>query len=43
MVTQPAGIPGVATLLLPSGGHNYATDKPTRGQSFAWLAQVGAI
>lgn len=43
MVTQSAGIPGVATLLLPSGGHNYATYKPTMAQSFTWLAQVGAI
>ena len=43
MVTQSSGIPGVATLLLASGGHNYATYKPTLPQSLAWLAQVGAI
>jgi S-formylglutathione hydrolase FrmB len=43
MVTQSAGIPGVATLLLAGGGHNYATYKPTLPQSLAWLGQVGAI
>ena len=43
MVTQSSGIPGVATLLLASGGHDYATYKPTLPQSLAWLGQVGAI
>lgn len=43
MVTQSSGIPGVATLLLPRGGHNYSTYKPTLPQSLVWLKQVGAL
>ena len=43
MVTQSSGIPGVATLLMDSGGHNYTTYGGTLSQSFTWLAQVGAI
>ena len=43
MVTQSSGIPGVATLLMDSGGHNYTTYGATLPQSFTWLAQVGAI
>jgi hypothetical protein len=43
MVTQSAGIPGVATLILASGGHNYATYGPTLPQSLAWLGQAGAL
>ena len=43
MVTQSSGIPGVATLLMATGGHNYSTYGPTLPQSFAWLGQVGAV
>lgn len=43
MVSRSAGIPGVATLLLASGGHNYSTYSPTLVRSLAWLDQVGAI
>ena len=43
MVTQSADIPGVATLLLDSGGHNYSTYGPTLPQSLSWLGQAGAI
>ena len=43
MVTQSSGIPGVATLLMATGGHNYNTYGPTLPQSLAWLAQVGAV
>ena len=43
MVTQSTGIPGVATLLLNGGGHNYTTYGPTLPQSLTWLEQVGAL
>ena len=43
MVTQSSGIPGVATLLMATGGHNYSTYGPTLPQSLAWLGQVGAV
>jgi dienelactone hydrolase len=43
MVTQSSGIPGVATLLLNGGGHNYSTYGPTLQQSLTWLEQVGAL
>ena len=43
MVTQSSGIPGVATLSMATGGHNYTTYGPTLPQSFAWLAQAGAV
>lgn len=43
MVTQSSGIPGVATLLLNTGGHNYRTYQPTLPECLAWLGKVGAI
>lgn len=43
MVTQSSGIPGVATLILASGGHNYSTYRPTLPQALSWLNQTGAI
>ena len=43
MVTQSAGIPGVATLLLNTGGHNYRTYGPTLPDCLTWLNRVGAI
>lgn len=43
MVTQSSGTPGVATLLMATGGHNYNTSGPTLPPSLAWLARVGAV
>lgn len=43
MVTQSSGVPGVATLLMGTGGHNYDTYGPTLPQALSWLGQVRAV
>lgn len=41
MIAATAGIPGVSTILMPSGGHNYRVYAPTLPQALAWLG--GAV
>lgn len=42
-INATKNVPGVATLVLESGGHSFDTYAPTLPQSLEWLAQVGAI
>ncbi|HET9648871.1 MAG TPA: alpha/beta hydrolase-fold protein [Microlunatus sp.] len=37
------GTPGVATILLPSGGHSFQTYRPTVPGSLQWLMQIGSL
>jgi hypothetical protein len=38
-IAAARGIPGVSTIVLPSGGHNFATYAPTVGPALAWLGK----
>lgn len=43
MISQTAGIPGVATIVLPTGGHNYQTYGRTMPDILAWLGGAAAL
>jgi S-formylglutathione hydrolase FrmB len=43
MIAATAGVPGVATIVLPAGGHNYHVYQPTLVQSLAWLGRVSGL
>ncbi len=42
-VAQNKGTPGVSTILLTSGGHNFGTYRPTLPAAFGWLKQIGSL
>ena len=42
-VTAARGIPGVSTIVLPSGGHNFSTYAPTVGPALAWLGKNAGL
>jgi S-formylglutathione hydrolase FrmB len=43
MIAATAGVPGVATIVLPAGGHNYRVYQPTLVQSLAWLGRTTGL
>jgi Prolyl oligopeptidase family len=43
MIEVSQGTPGVATLVLPKGGHNYRVYRPTFPQALTWLGQNSAL
>lgn len=43
MIEATRGAPGVATLVLPRGGHNYRVYVPTIPSSLAWLGQNAGL
>jgi S-formylglutathione hydrolase FrmB len=43
MIAQTAGIPGVSTIVLPSGGHSYQTYAPTLPEALGWLGRVAGL
>lgn len=43
MIAKTAGVPGVSTILLPSGGHNYRVYAATLPQVFAWLGKTAGL
>lgn len=42
-IAQTRGTPGVATILLSSGGHSFQTYRPTIPAMLAWLQQNGSF
>ena len=42
-IAQTRGTPGVATIVLPSGGHSFKTYRPTVPASLSWLQQTGSL
>ena len=42
-IAAARGIPGVGTIVLPSGGHNFSTYAPTVGPALAWLGKNGGL
>jgi pimeloyl-ACP methyl ester carboxylesterase len=42
-IAQTRGTPGVATIVLPSGGHSFKTYRPTIPASLSWLQQTGSL
>jgi poly(3-hydroxybutyrate) depolymerase len=43
MIAQTRGYPNVATILLPSGGHNYALYRQTLPAVLAWCAKTAGL
>jgi enterochelin esterase-like enzyme len=43
MIDVSQGTPGVATLVLPKGGHNYKVYRPTLPQALIWLGQNSSL
>jgi enterochelin esterase-like enzyme len=43
MVAVAVGVPGVDTILLPTGGHNFTTYGPTVGPALDWLGRNGGL
>lgn len=43
MIAATAGLAGVATILLPAGGHNYHVYQPTFPQALAWLGHTAGL
>lgn len=43
MIAATAGIPGVETIVLQSGGHNYRTYAPTMPEALAWLGRTAGL
>lgn len=43
MISQTAGTPGVATILIPAGGHNYQTYLPSMPKILAWLGGTAGL
>jgi len=42
-IAAASGIPGVSTIVLPSGGHNFSTYAPTVGPALAWLGKNAGL
>ena len=42
-IAAARGIPGVGTIVLPSGGHNFSTYAPTVGPALAWLGKNAGL
>ena len=42
-IVAARGIPGVSTIVLPSGGHNFSTYLPTVGPALAWLGKNAGL
>jgi pimeloyl-ACP methyl ester carboxylesterase len=42
-IAAARGIPGVSTIVLPSGGHNFDTYAPTVGPALAWLGKNAGL
>jgi enterochelin esterase-like enzyme len=43
MIEATQGTPGVATLVLPKGGHNYKVYRPTVPEALTWLGKNAAL
>jgi S-formylglutathione hydrolase FrmB len=43
MISQSAGTPGVSTILMPTGGHNYRVYRATMPQVLAWLSRNAGL
>ncbi|GAA3640973.1 alpha/beta hydrolase [Microlunatus ginsengisoli] len=43
MIAATAKVPGVQSMVLPSGGHNYSTYTPSVGAILQWLGKAGSI
>jgi S-formylglutathione hydrolase FrmB len=43
MIEASQGTPGIATLVLPRGGHNYKVYRSTMPQALTWLGQNGGL
>lgn len=43
MIALTRGMPGVSTLVLPKGGHNYRTYRVTVPQALSWLGRNAAL
>lgn len=43
MIEVSQGTPGVATIVLPKGGHNYHVYRPTIPQALTWLRRNAAL
>lgn len=42
-IVAARGIPGVSTIVLPNGGHNFSTYLPTVGPALAWLGKNAGL
>jgi hypothetical protein len=42
-VAAASGIPGVSTIVLQNGGHNFATYAPTVGPALDWLGKNAGL
>jgi predicted peptidase len=42
-IAAASGIPGVSTIVLPSGGHNFDTYAPTVAPALAWLGKNSGL
>jgi pimeloyl-ACP methyl ester carboxylesterase len=42
-IAAAKGIPGVSTIVLPRGGHNFSTYAPTVGPALAWLGKNAGL
>jgi hypothetical protein len=42
-IAASSGIPGVSTIVLPSGGHNFGTYAPTVGPALGWLGKNAGL
>ena len=42
-IAAARGVPGVNTIVLPSGGHNFSTYAPTVGPALAWLGKNAGL
>ena len=43
MIADTRGYPNVATIVLPSGGHNYSNYRQTLPGVFAWCARTAGL
>lgn len=43
MIAATAGVPGVATILLRNGGHNYRVYRPTLPEALVWLGHNAGL
>jgi S-formylglutathione hydrolase FrmB len=43
MIAATSGLPGVSTIVLPEGGHNYRVYRATMPQVFSWLGTNGGL
>lgn len=43
MIAATTGTPGVSTIVLDSGGHNYRVYQPTVPQALAWLGRTAGL